>query len=66
MKEEDRQGELFARMHESGCFFFCPRCGLSFPHPPWLFHHRYPVGYGYCGYCHKYVPIEGAATRSAW
>lgn len=52
-----------ARMHESGCYFFCPRCGLSFPHPSWSFVHRYIVGYGFCVYCYRYVPLEGGDKK---
>jgi hypothetical protein len=53
---------VMARMHESGCYFFCPRCTLSFRHPP-DFWHRYLVGYGYCVYCYAYVPIEGGDKK---
>jgi hypothetical protein len=53
---------LKGRMHESGRYFFCPRCQLSFPHPPHMeFFHR--IGYGWCWYCFSYVPIEGGDKR---
>jgi hypothetical protein len=49
---------LWARMHESGMYVFCPHCGLSFPHPPDP-DILYRVGYGYCWYCFRRSPIEG-------
>ena len=53
-----RKSFLTARMHESGRYFFCPFCSLSFPHPPHL-ESFYLVGHGFCWYCARYVPIEG-------
>lgn len=49
---------ITARMHESGRYFFCPRCSLSFPHPPRP-EHFYLIGHGFCWYCASYVPLEG-------
>lgn len=53
-----RKELVTARMHESGHYFFCPRCSLSFPHPtrPESF---YLIGHGFCWYCARYVPLEG-------
>lgn len=58
MAQEQGEGVVWGRMHESGLYFFCPRCSLSFPHPtyPEAF---YRVGYGFCWYCFRRVPIEG-------
>src|SRR5437868_14977844 len=51
-----------ARMHESGFYFFCPRCSLSFQHPPNM-ESLYRIGYGWCWYCASYVPIAGGDKR---
>jgi hypothetical protein len=50
------------RMHESGFYFFCPHCSLSSYHPP-VIAHFYLVGYGYCFYCFRHVPIEGGDKK---
>jgi hypothetical protein len=51
-----------ARMHQSGYYFFCPYCSLSFPHPPHL-ESFYRVGYGWCWYCARWTPIEGGDRK---
>jgi hypothetical protein len=51
-----------ARMHVSGCYFFCPYCSLSFPHPPQP-ESFYRVGYGWCWYCVRSMPIEGGDSK---
>jgi hypothetical protein len=51
-----------ARMHKSGCYFFCPYCSLSFPHPPQP-ESFYRVGYGWCWYCVRWMPIEGGDRK---
>ena len=53
-----RKSFLTARMHESGHYFFCPFCSLSFPHPPHV-ESFYLVGHGFCWYCVRHVPLEG-------
>ena len=51
-----------ARLHESGRFFFCPHCSLSFPHPPW--HESfYRIGYGFCWYCIRWIPLADGDER---
>jgi hypothetical protein len=52
----------WARMHKSGCYFFCPYCSLSFRHPPQL-ESFYRVGYGWCWYCLRWTPIEGGDRK---
>ena len=49
-------------MHASGCYFFCPHCSLSFPHPPGV-ESFYRIGYGWCWYCVCWTPIEGGDKR---
>lgn len=60
--QEQGKSLVWARLHESGLYFFCPHCGLSFPHPtiPTEF---YRVGYGFCWYCLRRTPIEGGDRR---
>ena len=54
----EREKILTARVHESGHYFFCPHCSLSFPHPPSV-ESFYLIGHGFCWYCAVYVPLEG-------
>ena len=51
-----------ARMHVSGCYFFCPHCSLSFPHPP-RFESFYRIGYGWCWHCLRWSPIKGGDKK---
>jgi hypothetical protein len=52
----------WGRMHESGSYFFCPRCTLSFPHPPHI-ESFYHIGYGFCWYCLLWIPIAGGDRK---
>ena len=59
----DQENKLItARLHQSGCYFFCPHCSLSFPHPPHLALF-YRIGYGWCWFCACYTPIEGGDKK---
>jgi len=53
---------LWGRMHESGLYFFCPRCTLSFPHPPRI-ESFYQIGYGFCWHCVLWIPIAGGDRK---
>ncbi len=59
---EAEEKPLWGRMHESGYFFYCPRCALSFPHPPHI-ESFYQIGYGLCWYCMVWTPITGRDRR---
>ncbi|HEY6186044.1 MAG TPA: hypothetical protein VIW80_00085 [Pyrinomonadaceae bacterium] len=46
------------RLHVCGCHFNCAYCGHARQHPPadlWY----YIIGYGFCDWCGKWMPIEG-------
>jgi hypothetical protein len=56
------QNFITGRMHRSGLFFYCPRCELSFPHPPHV-ESFYHIGYGFCWYCIQWIPLEGGDKK---
>ncbi|HEX8923082.1 MAG TPA: hypothetical protein VF766_16525 [Pyrinomonadaceae bacterium] len=51
-----------ARLHVSGHYFFCPYCSLSFRHPSQI-ESFYRIGYGWCWYCLRFIPIEGGDKK---
>jgi hypothetical protein len=59
---KQKQPSVTGRMHASGHYFFCPYCSLSFRHPSNI-ESFYRIGYGWCWYCLRFVPIAGGDKK---
>jgi uncharacterized protein YbaR (Trm112 family) len=46
------------KLHTSGRYFSCPDCSRVRQHPPADLNY-YVIGYGFCEWCVRWIPIEG-------